>query len=176
MQGAIKAVLDSAVAEFLRDFDCAGDCVASVVLNVPKDTALGHFATPIAFSLAKTLKKSPKEIAELFAKKLQNLPQCSQNFSKIEAVNGYVNLTLSDSFLAEFSRRILEDGFESAQKGLDSAKDNANELDSANDSGAQNLKDYSGAQKEHILLEFVSANPTGPLHICLLYTSPSPRD
>lgn len=155
MQGAIKAVLDSAVAEFLRDFDCAGNCGASVVLNVPKDTALGHFATPIAFSLAKTLKKSPKEIAELFAKKLQNLPQCSQNFSKVEAVNGYVNLTLSDSFLAEFSRKILEGGFESTQKGLDSAKD----------LGAQNLKDFAGAQKEHILLEFVSANPTGPLHI-----------
>lgn len=165
MQGAIKAVLDSAVAEFLRDFDCAGEGEASVVLNVPKDTALGHFATPIAFSLAKTLKKSPKEIAELFAKKLQNLSQCRQNFSKIEAVNGYVNLTLSDSFLAEFSRKILEGGFERAQKGLDSAKDNANELDSAKDSGAQNLKDNAGAQKEHILLEFVSANPTGPLHI-----------
>ena len=27
-----------------------------------------------------------------------------------------------------------------------------------------------------ILIEFVSANPTGPLHVCLLYTSPSPRD
>lgn len=156
MQGAIKAVLDSAVAEFLRDFDCASDCVASVVLNVPKDTTLGHFATPIAFSLAKTLKKAPKEIAELFIKKLQNLPQCRQNFSKVEAVNGYVNLTLSDSFLVEFSRKILEGGFERAQNELDSAKDNANELDSAKD---------SGTQKEHILLEFVSANPTGPLHI-----------
>lgn len=156
MQGAIKAVLDSAVAEFLRDFDCASDCVASVVLNVPKDTTLGHFATPIAFSLAKTLKKAPKEIAELFIKKLQNLPQCRQNFSKVEAVNGYVNLTLSDSFLVEFSRKILDGGFERAQKELDSAKDNANELDSAKD---------SGTQKEHILLEFVSANPTGPLHI-----------
>lgn len=156
MQGAIKAVLDSAVAEFLRDFDCAGEGEASVMLNVPKDTALGHFATPIAFSLAKTFKKSPKEIAELFAKKLQNLPQCSQNFSKVEAVNGYVNLTLSDSFLVEFSRKILEGGFESTQKGLDSANKSANELDSAKD---------SGAQKEHILLEFVSANPTGPLHI-----------
>lgn len=165
MQGAIKAVLDSAVAEFLRDFDCAGDCGASAVLNVPKDTALGHFATPIAFSLAKTLKKSPKEIAELFAKKLQNLSHCSQNFSKIEAVNGYVNLTLSDNFLAEFSRKILESGFEGAQKELDSAKDNANELDSAKNLGVQNLKDFAGAQKEHILLEFVSANPTGPLHI-----------
>lgn len=165
MQGAIKGVLDSAVAEFLRDFDCASDCVASVVLNVPKDTTLGHFATPIAFSLAKTLKKAPKEIAELFIKKLQNLPQCRQNFSKVEAVNGYVNLTLSDSFLAEFSRKILEGGFEGAQKELDSAKDFAGVQNFKDNAGAQNAKDFASAQKEHILLEFVSANPTGPLHI-----------
>lgn len=169
MQGEIKGVLDSAVAEFLRDFECAGDCGASVVLNVPKDTALGHFATPIAFSLAKQLKKSPKEIAELFAKKLQNLRSFTQHFSRVEAVNGYVNLALSDSFLAEFSRKILEGGFEGAQKNsverLDSAneKNSAERLDSALDSAGK--KGNAGAQKEYILLEFVSANPTGPLHI-----------
>ena len=28
----------------------------------------------------------------------------------------------------------------------------------------------------NVLVEFVSSNPTGPLHVCLLYTSPSPRD
>lgn len=166
MQGEIKGVLDSAVAEFLRDFECAGDCGASVVLNVPKDTALGHFATPIAFNLAKQLKKSPKEIAELFAKKLQNLRSFTQHFSRVEAVNGYVNLALSDSFLAEFSRKILEGGFEGVQKNsaerLDSARDSA---DKKGNAGAQNLKDFASAQKEHILLEFVSANPTGPLHI-----------
>ena len=133
MQCAIKGILDSAIAEFLNDFakDCQNRKI-DAVLNVPKDTALGHFATPIAFSLAKHLKKSPKDIAELFAKKLQHF---EAYFSRVEAVNGYVNLTLSDGFLAEFSLKILDGGFEVAEK------------------------------KERILVEFVSANPTGPLHI-----------
>lgn len=162
MQGEIKNVLDSAIAEFLRDFECASECEASVVLNVPKGNALGHFATPIAFSLAKQLKKSPKEIAELFVKKLQNLPTHSHYFSDVKAVNGYVNLVLSDNFLAKIAESVLKNNdlrLEMADSALDSAKN----VDSALDSASE--KDNAGAQKEHILLEFVSANPTGPLHI-----------
>lgn len=162
MQGEIKNVLDSAIAEFLRDFECASECEASVVLNVPKGNALGHFATPIAFSLAKQLKKSPKDIAELFVKKLQNLPTHSHYFSDVKAVNGYVNLVLSDNFLAKIAESVLKNNdlrLEMADSALDSAKN----VDSALDSASE--KDNAGAQKEHILLEFVSANPTGPLHI-----------
>lgn len=125
MQHTIKDILDSAFN-------------ADVVLNIPKDSTLGHFATPIAFSLAKMLKKSPNEIAQNLAKNLADSPQFSQYFSKIEAVNGFVNLALSDSFLAQMSKSLLEnDGFHASK--------------------SQN--------QQKILLEFVSANPTGPLHI-----------
>lgn len=125
MQHTIKDILDSAFN-------------ADVVLNIPKDSTLGHFATPIAFSLAKTLKKSPNEIAQNLAKNLADSPQFSQYFSKVEAVNGFVNLALSDSFLAQMSNSLLEnDGFHS----------------------------FKHQKQQKILLEFVSANPTGPLHI-----------
>jgi len=43
-----------------------------IVLEKPKDISLGHFATPIAFSLAKELKKSPMQIADELVLKLQN--------------------------------------------------------------------------------------------------------
>ncbi|MGX3009940.1 arginine--tRNA ligase [Helicobacter sp. 23-1044] len=142
MQKQIKSVLDSAFAEF------AGDS-AEIILNVPKDSNLGHFTTPLAFSLAKSLKKSPNEIAKDLAQKLQNLPEFSRNFSKVEAVNGYVNLFLSDEFLAEFSRVVLK-------KGDLRGESNSNKI-------SVNPSDSSESQR--ILLEFVSANPTGPLHI-----------
>jgi arginyl-tRNA synthetase len=58
-------------------------------------------------------------------------------FEKVEPVKGYVNLTLSAEFLDEYATWALE-----------------NEEDFGRDEG-----------KAHILLEFVSANPTGPLHI-----------
>jgi arginyl-tRNA synthetase len=106
----------------------------SVVLEKPKDITFGHYATPVAFSLAKELRKSPIVIAEELAVKFENNPI----FEKVEAVKGFVNFKLSNSFLQS-----LVD--ESLEKGDDFAK--------------EEIKD------EKILLEYVSANPTGPLHI-----------
>lgn len=97
------------------------------VLEKPKDLSLGHYATPIAFSLAKTLRKSPIQIAEDLKQKLHDI----EIFDEINAVKGYVNFKLSKSFLEQFS-----------QKNFQHQK-----------------------QKDTILIEYVSANPTGPLHI-----------
>jgi len=104
-----------------------------VVLEKPKDRSFGHFATPIAFSLAKELRKSPMVIAEEITASFDD----SQMFSAVESVKGYINFRLSEHFLDEYASWALEQGsaFGSANKG------------------------------ERILLEFVSANPTGPLHI-----------
>ncbi len=98
-------------------------------LEKPKDRKFGHFALP-TFSLAKTLKKNPPEIAQDFAKKLATLAE----IININVVGGYVNFSLSDGFLQECVKNFLTPKF---------------------------LKNT----KEKILLEYVSANPTGPLHI-----------
>ena len=104
-----------------------------VVLEKPKDRSFGHFSTPIAFSLAKELRKSPMIIAEELASAFGE----ADIFSNVESVKGYINFRLSENFLNQY-----------AQWALD------NEADFA-----------SGKKSEKILLEFVSANPTGPLHI-----------
>ena len=106
----------------------------SVVLEKPKDITLGHYATPVAFSLAKELKKSPMQIADDLVSKFEN---CSM-FEKVEAVKGFINFKLSSAFL---------------QSLVDDALSNEDEF------ARQTRKD------EKILLEYVSANPTGPLHI-----------
>ncbi|RXJ84472.1 arginine--tRNA ligase [Arcobacter cloacae] len=106
----------------------------SVVLEKPKDISFGHYATPVAFSLAKELKKSPMVIADELASKFLD----SEIFEKVEAVKGFVNFKLSSKFL----EKLVND----ALKNRDSfAKQEA--------------------KSEKILLEYVSANPTGPLHI-----------
>jgi arginyl-tRNA synthetase len=104
-----------------------------VVLEKPKDRAFGHFSTPIAFSLAKELRKSPMVIAEDLASSFNE----SEIFSSVESVKGYLNFRLSENFLSEYG---------------DWALQNQSEF------GKQD-------KKSKILLEFVSANPTGPLHI-----------
>lgn len=105
-----------------------------VVLEKPKDVTLGHFATPVAFSLAKEFRKSPMIIADELASKFAD----SSMFEKVEAVKGFINFKLSNDFLEELSKDALSKGEEFAR---DLKKD------------------------EKILLEYVSANPTGPLHI-----------
>jgi len=105
----------------------------SVVLERPKDKKFGHFATPVAFSMAKELRKSPMIIAEELAEKFDGIPE----FEKIEAVKGYINFHLSETFLNSYADDALISG---------------------NNFG-------KGDKGERILLEFVSANPTGPLHI-----------
>lgn len=104
-----------------------------VVLEKPKDRSFGHFATPIAFSLAKELRKSPMVIAEELVASFGE----SEMFASVKSVQGYINFKLSEDFLNEYASWALE---HETQFG-------------------------SEARHERVLLEFVSANPTGPLHI-----------
>lgn len=104
-----------------------------VVLEKPKDRSFGHYATPIAFSLAKELRKSPMLIADELASSFGD----SEIFTAVEAVKGYINFRLSETFLDEYASWALD--HEGEFGGSDAS--------------------------ERILLEFVSANPTGPLHI-----------
>ena len=104
-----------------------------VVLEKPKDRAFGHYATPIAFSLAKELRKSPMVIADELANSFGEHAM----FSAVEATKGYINFRLSERFMDEYATWALE-----------------------------NRDVFGHADREgSILLEFVSANPTGPLHI-----------
>ena len=106
----------------------------SVVLEKPKDISLGHYATPVAFSLAKELRKSPMIIADELASKFED----SSMFEKVEAVKGFINFKLSNDFLELLVNEALDDD-------MDFTKEDKKE--------------------DKILLEYVSANPTGPLHI-----------
>lgn len=106
----------------------------NIVLEKPKDISFGHYATPVAFSLAKELKKSPMAIADELVLSLSE----SNMFEKVEAVKGFINFKLSSSFL-----QVLVD----------------NSLNNKEEFAKQTSKN------EKVLLEFVSANPTGPLHI-----------
>ncbi|MFC3867587.1 arginine--tRNA ligase [Helicobacter equorum] len=105
-----------------------------VPLERPKQKDFGHFATPIAFVLAKSLKKAPNAIAEDLCAVLREYKE----FAKVEPLNGYINLTLSYKFLDSLCDKAL---------------------------GGQYFIPQDFGNNTRILLEFVSANPTGPLHI-----------
>ncbi len=108
--------------------------LGNIVLEKPKDISLGHFATPVAFSLAKSLRKNPMMIAEELAQKFTD----STIFESVTSVKGFVNFKLSKEFLENLTKEIFKD---------------------------ETLFGKGENKNQKILLEYVSANPTGPLHI-----------
>src|SRR3989344_2331103 len=93
----------------------------------------GHYSTNLAFKLAPSLRKSPMEIANDLARKLSNNPE----FEKVEAaMPGFLNFWLAQKLIQKELAGILKN---------------------------KSLKLKIGGKKLKINLEFVSANPTGPL-------------
>ena len=118
-QRVIKAIS----AEIAQDF----------VLEKPKDFSFGHYATPLAFSLAKIEKKSPMIIADEVCAKFTD----NSVFESVCSIKGFINFKVSDTFLDSVA--------------TDALKEEENFAKAYHD--------------KSILLEYVSANPTGPLHI-----------
>ena len=109
---------------------------ASVRLERPKNREHGDFATSIALQLAKSSGKSPLEVAQMLQRDLQTLAEVA----KVDIAGpGFINITLNSADLAELVRTVMTAG---AAYGNSSA--------------------LAGTA---INLEFISANPTGPLHL-----------
>src|SRR6185503_12571993 len=109
----------------------------TVTIERPKDKSHGDFSCPIAMNLAKKLKKAPLAIAQEIVK---NLKLDEAFIAKVEVVApGFINLRLNPSvFYASLEKAFSEDvNFGKSEQG----------------------------KGEKILLEFVSANPTGPLNV-----------
>lgn len=108
----------------------------NIILERPKSADHGDFATNIAMQLAKPLKQNPRAIAQSI---IDGLP-ANNVISKVEIAGaGFINFFLS----AESKQGIIKSIFA------------AGEAFGRNTSG----------QQEKVQVEFVSANPTGPLHV-----------
>lgn len=115
--------------------DSAADL--SIQLEVPKDKANGDFASNIAMQLTKIAKKPPRAIAEAI---LNNLEKEGTEIEKIEIAGpGFLNVTVRKDFLASIVKTAIE-------QGENYGRSNA-----------------GGGLK--VQVEFVSANPTGDLHL-----------
>mgnify|MGYP005968274569 FL=1 len=107
-----------------------------LVAEPPRDTAHGDAATNAAMILAGQAGMKPREFAEILAAELKNLPIVDQ----VEVAGpGFVNLRLSKTFWDSCLKDILEKG------------------------DSFGASDMGKGQKKNV--EFVSANPTGPMHI-----------
>ena len=116
--------------------ELAGAIPEVISLERPKNRDHGDYSSSIALQIAKDSGRSPREIAELLKKDLELLDEVAG----VEIAGpGFINITLDRASQAEIVREIREHGEKFGQNGI-----------------------YSGVS---INLEFISANPTGPLHL-----------
>lgn len=113
---------------------------APVVLERPKSPEHGDVACTSALQLARAMKKAPRQIAEDIVAALRRYPETDALVSSIEIAGpGFINMRVADGARQDIVRQVLREG----------------EAFGCNDA-------HKG---ESVLLEFVSANPTGPLHL-----------
>jgi len=107
-----------------------------VEIEIPRNEQFGDLSTTVALTLAGPFKKPPRKIAEEIVGSIRDKSQ----FEKIEIAGpGFINFTFSKEYLAAEIQQLLR-------------------------AGKKFLREDIGKGKK-VQIEFVSANPTGPLHL-----------
>jgi arginyl-tRNA synthetase len=114
----------------------AGVDLSRVVVEPPKDASHGDMATNAAMVLAKEAKAKPRDLAERIAAKLRN----DDLIASVDIAGpGFINLTLKPSAWSDALRTVLREGAAYGRNTMGAA--------------------------EKVNVEYVSANPTGPMHV-----------
>ena len=133
---ALAAAISAAIGAAIERGDLVGTIPATIPLERPKNRDHGDYATSVALQLAKPAGMSPRAVAELLQSSLLSLP----DVTAVEIAGpGFINITLNRSSQAELVSTILS---------------------SPSTYGTGNS--LAGIS---VNLEFISANPTGPLHL-----------
>ena len=136
----LKEQLCSAIEAALKAAMASGDLeladIPEIGLEVPRDTSHGDFASNIALVTAKAAKKAPREVAQII---VRHLPAGGYIREVEVAGPGFINFFLSNQWLYDTIRAIEKEGL------------------------SYGNSDHGAGEK--ILLEFVSANPVGPMNV-----------
>ena len=137
MKKAIKEIIECALDKAKNAGELELADAPDIVVEKPKDEKMGDFACNIAMTLARSERKNPKVIAQIIE---HNVEKGTAGLDSVEIAGpGFLNLKMS--------RKFFLDRF-------------ADAVEQRNDFGNSNV-----GQGTKIMIEFVSANPTGPLHI-----------
>jgi arginyl-tRNA synthetase len=107
-----------------------------VDIEIPREEGYGDLSSPVAMGLSKILKKAPRKIAEEIVAAVSG----SEVFEKIDIAGpGFLNFSFTRSFLCKELKSLITEGDSFLREDV--------------------------GQGRRIQIEFVSANPTGPLHL-----------
>lgn len=133
----LRNLLNNSVKSAYHNGELIKDSVSDFLIEIPADRNHGDFATNIAMVSAKIFRLPPRKIAEII---VSNLNLDNTMFKKVEIAGpGFINFFLGESFYSSILRDIEKLG---------------------NNYGRSNY-----GKGERVMVEFVSANPTGPMHM-----------
>ena len=133
---ALESAIQSAINRAIASGEISCEPPTSILLERPKNRDHGDYATSIALQLAKAAGKNPREIAQIICEQLKGV----DGISGIDIAGaGFINITLNRAHQAELVATIITAG-----------------------TGFGHGYELAGIR---INLEFISANPTGPLHL-----------
>lgn len=135
LRGIVNEAIQAAVEA--KELPEPENGIPAFLIEQPADPSHGDFATNAAMAGAKTFRKPPRAIAEII---INNLKLDGTHFERAEAAGpGFINFFVSDRWFSEVLTRIIGEGEKYGRT------------------------DFGKGQK--VMVEFVSANPTGPMHM-----------
>lgn len=136
MKTHLKELLDEALMDLKREGLVPEDAAPELNVERTRNPDHGHFASNLAMVLARAARANPRELAQ---RMVENLPE-SAHVEKVEIAGpGFINFFLSPGAFQALAREIREAGEAYGRTTL--------------------------GRGERVTVEFVSANPTGPLHV-----------
>ena len=136
MKAHLQSLLRDSLAAVLRESAATVAAPDAIQVEATKDTRHGDFASNLALMIAKPLGKPPRAVAELLVKHLPASPQVT----KVEIAGpGFINFFLAGDAFHSVVRAVLEQG--------------------------ERYGRVAPQADRKVMVEFVSANPTGPLHV-----------
>ena len=133
----IATIFEQAVASLLAGSELS---TPEITLERPRDPSHGDLACTVAMQIAKPLKKNPREIAQAITDAVMSNPTRSGLIDALEIAGpGFINVRVALAAKQEIVTQIFND--------------------------AQCYGFSNEANRSKVLVEFVSANPTGPLHV-----------
>ena len=140
IQNAKDQVLDLTLRAYQKAADAGllpAQCPVRPSVEIPKDTANGDYTTTFCLAAAKALRKNPREVAQIL---LDNMELEGSYFtSAAMAGPGFLNFTLGTRWFGETVRAVQTEGMDYGKNDMLKGK--------------------------KYMVEFVSANPTGPMHM-----------
>lgn len=136
IRDSLSIIFRQALEDAVKSGDLVLDEIPEPSLERPREEGHGDWACTVAMRLAKQAHMNPRQIAEHIVNHLPN----NDMIALCEIAGpGFINVTLNDSSLQEIVNQVRKEGFDFGKGSLD--------------------------KPCRINLEYVSANPTGPMHV-----------